>query len=81
MAADLTRTPDGPKVGTMTPTAHLYPCSRFPCDARANVVYQGQEYPHGIYGACLDHLTWASDPSRSLLEGARILHFTTVRSA
>lgn len=63
----------------MTPPAALYPCAHFPCGARAIVVYQSPTYPHGIYGSCVDHLTWASDPSRSVLEGAKVIHYATQR--
>lgn len=63
--------------------AHLYPCATVTadggCNARANVVYQSPNYPHGIYGACLDHLAWSSDPRRSVLEGAKVIHFATQR--
>lgn len=59
--------------------AHRYPCAHFPCDARAIVVYQSPNYPHGIYGSCVDHLACASDSSRSVLEGARVIHFATQR--
>lgn len=59
--------------------AHRYPCAHFPCSARANVVYQSPTYPHGIYGSCIDHLNQCSDPSRSVLEGAKVIHFALTR--
>lgn len=63
---------------TEYPPAALYPCARYPCEDRAIVVYQGPTHP-AIYGACADHLEWTSDPSRSVLEGATVIHFATQR--
>lgn len=59
----------------MIPPAAQYGCAHYPCDARAVVVYQGAKHP-SIYGSCVSHLAWASDSSRCVLEGARIIHFT-----